>query len=81
MSTEISQFEAKAYKRLYELYRSTLMNIIHQAKNAVDYKSENPEGMKEIMSFIADEKKWDHCGIENKTTTIVIDELEKCLNQ
>jgi hypothetical protein len=81
MSTEISQFEAKAYKRLYELYKSTLLRIIHQARNAVDYKLENQKEMNEMMIFIADEHKWDACGIESKIDSKIIDELEKCLNQ
>ena len=80
MSTEISQFEARAYKRLYELYKSTLLNIIHRAKNSVDYKLENQKEMNEMMTFIADEHKWDHCGIESKANSVIIDELEKCLN-
>lgn len=80
MSTEISQFEAIAYKRLYELYKSTLLAIMHRARNSVEYHSDKPDKMKEIMILISDEKKWDFFGIENKTTSKIIDELEKCLN-
>lgn len=81
MSNEISQFEARAYKRLYELQKSTLLKIINWAKNAVDYKLENQKEMNEMMMFIADEHKWDVCGIESKIDSKIIDELEKCLNQ
>jgi hypothetical protein len=81
MNTEISQFEAKAYKRLYELQKSTLLNIINWARNAVDYKSENQKEMNDMMRNIADEHKWDTCGIESKTNSIIIDELEKCLSK
>jgi hypothetical protein len=81
MSNEISFFEAKAYKRLYELYKSTLLNIIHQARSAVDYKLENQKEMNEMMIFISDKHKWDACGIESKSNSHIIDELEKCLNQ
>lgn len=79
MSNEISQFEARAYKRLYEIYKSTLLAIIHNAKNAVDYKLENQKEMNEMMQYIADEHKWDSIGIESKIDSKIIDELEKCL--
>jgi hypothetical protein len=81
MSSQLSQFEAMAYKRLYEMYKSTLLAIIHTAKNAVDYKLENQKEMNETMQFIADEHKWDSIGIESKIDSKVIDELEKCLGQ
>lgn len=76
---EISQFEARAYKRLYEMYRSTLLTIINKARNSVEFNAEKPDAMKEVMSFIADESKWDYCGIEDNVTTKTIDELERCL--
>lgn len=78
-NTEISQFEAKAYKRLYELYKSTLLGIIMRAKNSVEYHKDKPEEVLTTMSYIADERQWDYFGIEDKTTTKIIDELEKCL--
>jgi hypothetical protein len=79
MSNELSQFEARAYKRLYEMYKSTLLTIVNKAKIAVDYKLENQEEMNQTMQYIADEHKWEHCGIESKTDGKIIDELEKCL--
>lgn len=79
MNNEMSQFEARAYKRLYELYKSTLLSIIHKARNSVEYKSENPEEMLEAMKVLADEKAWDRHGIESKENSKIIDELEKCL--
>lgn len=75
----MSQIEAKAYKRLYGLYKSTLLSIINKARNAVEYYSDNPDRMKEMMGYIADEKQWNYCGIENKVDTKIIDELEKLL--
>lgn len=79
MANELSQFEARAYKRLYEMYKSTLLTIIHKAKSAVDYKLENQEEMNQIMQHISDEHTWEYCGIESKTDSKIIDELEKCL--
>jgi len=79
MSTEITQFEARAYKRLYELYRMTLGNITTRAKNCVEYSLDKPEKVNELMQFIADQSKWDYCGRESKQNTIAINELEKCL--
>jgi dihydroxyacetone kinase-like predicted kinase len=76
---ELTQFEAKAYKRLYELYKGTLLTIINKAKNSAEYLADKPEEMKKAMEYIADEKQWDYCGIEDKTTSKIIDELEKCL--
>jgi hypothetical protein len=79
MSTEITQFEARAYKRLYELYRMTLGTITTRAINCVEYALDKPEDVKKLMQYIADRSKWDYCGIECKQTTIAINELEKCL--
>lgn len=79
MSNEINQFEARAYKRLYELYKSTLLTIIHQSKNTIDYSAGTPEKIREMLEFVADEKKWDAYGIESKQNAVIIDELEKCL--
>jgi hypothetical protein len=45
MSNELSQFEARAYKRLYEMYKSTLFAIINKAKVSVEYKLQNQEEM------------------------------------
>jgi hypothetical protein len=79
MSTVISQFEAKAYKRLYELYKSTLLTIIHNA-NITSYNNANdPERIKEMLKVIGDEKMWDRYSIETKENSKIIDELEKCL--
>lgn len=78
-NNNISQFEAKAYKRLYELYRGTLLRIIHNARNSVEYLKNKPDEMTNMMACIADEKRWDSCGIESNTDTKIIDELEKCL--
>lgn len=80
-SNEMSQFEARAYKRLYELYKSTLQTIVHKANITVEYKSENQKEMNEMMSFIADKQKWEYCGIESKIDGSLIKELEKCLTQ
>lgn len=77
MSTEVNPFEARAYKRLYELYKSTLLTIINRARNAGDIN--DSERIREIMQAIGDEKKWDQYGIESKETAKIIDELEKCL--
>jgi len=33
----------------------------------------------QMMKYISDENTWDHVGIESKTDTVIIDELEKCL--
>lgn len=79
MSNEITQFEARAYKRLYEMYKSTLLAIIHNAKTTSDHNISNPERVKEILQVIGDEKQWEKYGIENKTDGKIIDELEKCL--
>ena len=79
MSNEITQFEARAYKRLYELYKSTLLTIIHRARNSVEYQSGKPDDMLETMKVLADEKVWDRHGIESKENSKIIDELEKCL--
>jgi hypothetical protein len=79
MSKEISQFEARAYKRLYELYKSTLISIIHRAKNSVEYQARKPDAMLEAMKVLSDEKVWDRHGIESKENRKIIDELEKCL--
>lgn len=79
MSNEVNQFEAKAYKRLYELNRSTLLHIIHMARTCVQTQKENSDEYRKIIEFIADIDKWDYCGIQSKTTTKIIDELEKCL--
>ncbi len=79
MSNEITLFEARAYKRLYEMYKSTLLAIIHNAKTAVDYKLQNQKEMNEMMQIIADENKWGSIGIESKIDSKIIDELEKCL--
>lgn len=79
MSNELSQFEARAYKRLYEMYKSTLLAIINKAIVSVEYKLQNQEEMNQAMQYIADENKWGHCGIESKTDGKIIDELEKCL--
>jgi hypothetical protein len=78
MSNEISQFEAKAYKRLYELYKSTLLTIINRAQMTSNMSTDT-ERIKEILHVIGDEKKWDSYGIESKENTKIIDELEKCL--
>lgn len=79
MSTEISQFEARAYKRLYELYKTTPLTIVNKARNSMEYQCDKPDEMKQTMEYIANEHKWDYCGIEDKTATKIIDELEKCL--
>lgn len=79
MSTEVNQFEARAYKRLYGLYKSTLLTIIHNAKITADHSISNPERITEMLRVIGDEKRWDKYGIESKETTKIIDELEKCL--
>lgn len=79
MANDLSQFEARAYKRLYEMYKSTLITIIHRAKNSVEYQGGKPDEMLATMTLISDEHKWDHCGIESKTDGKIIDELEKCL--
>lgn len=79
MSNEVNQFEARAYKRLYELYKSTLLTIIHRARNSVEYQNGKPEEMLQSLEFIGYEMHWDKCGIESKETTKIIDELEKCL--
>lgn len=79
MSTEVSQFEARAYKRLYELYKSTLLTIIHNANTTYYNNLNNPERIKEMLQVIGDEKMWDRYGIESAETAKVIDELEKCL--
>jgi hypothetical protein len=73
-----NQFEAKAYKRLYELYRSTLLAIINKARISAEHDA--PDSMKITMSYIGNEHKWDQCGIEDKATSKIIDELEKCLS-
>lgn len=78
-NNEISQFEAKAYKRLYELYRGTLLTIVNRARNASEYLKDKPEDVLKLMTYIGDEKQWDFSGIEDKITTKIIDELEKCL--
>lgn len=79
MSTEITQFEARAYKRLYEMYKATLLKIINKASNCVFYHSDDKEEIKKLMTYISDEKHWDYSGIENAVDTKIIDELEKCL--
>lgn len=79
MANELSQFEAKAYKRLYEMYKSTLLTIINKARNTVEYHKDTSDENRKLVEFIADEKKWDYCGIESKTDAKIIDELEKCL--
>lgn len=76
-SNEISQFEARAYKRLYELYKSTLLTIINKAMMTSD--SADNERVKEILNVIGDEKMWDRYGIESKETSKIINELENCL--
>lgn len=81
MSTEISQFEAKAYKRLYELQKSTLLTIINKARVTADHSTSNPERVKELLSVIGDKKQWDSYGIESRQNTVIIDELEKCLDK
>lgn len=78
MSAEVTQFEARAYKRLYELYKSTILTIINRARTTSDM-STDPERIKEILQVIGDEHKWDSYGIESKETSKIIDELEKCL--
>jgi phosphatidylinositol kinase/protein kinase (PI-3 family) len=77
--SDISQFEAKAYKRLYQLYKSTLLTIINKARMTADHSISNPERVMEIMRVIGDEKQWDSYGIESKQISAIIDELEKCL--
>jgi hypothetical protein len=79
MSNEISQFEARAYKRLYELYKSTMLTIIHVARTTSDHSIIDPERVKEMLRVIGDEKQWDKYGIESKENGKIIDELEKCL--
>jgi hypothetical protein len=81
MSNEMTQFEARAYKRLYELYKSTLLTIINKARNTVEYHNATSDENRKLVEFIADEKRWDYCGIEKNVDTKIIDELEKCLNQ
>jgi hypothetical protein len=79
MSKEISQFEARAYKRLYGLYKSTLLTIINMAKRTVEYSTQESDEYKKLLTFIGDEKQWDYAGIENKIDSKIIDELEKLL--
>lgn len=79
MSNEVNQFEARAYKRLYELYKSTLLTIIHNAKNISYHNANEPERIKEMLQVIGDEKMWDRYGIKSAETAKIIDELEKCL--
>ena len=79
MSNEVNQFEARAYKRLYELYKSTLLTIIHQTRNTIQFSSGTPEKIHEMLLVVSDEKKWNAYGIESAETTKIIDELEKCL--
>jgi hypothetical protein len=79
MSNEISQFEARAYKRLYEMYKSTLVTIIHVAKNTSESNPFNPARCEEILTAIGDEKCWDKYGFESKGDSKIVDELEKCL--
>jgi hypothetical protein len=79
MSKEITQFEARAYKRLYGMYRSTLLTIVNMARRTVDHSTQESDEFKKLLTFIADEKQWEYSGIESKTDTKIIDELEKCL--
>jgi hypothetical protein len=80
MSKEISQFEAKAYKRLYEMYKSTLLKVIHNANTTIAYSSDKPEVVLKMLTVISDERSWDSNGIESKIDAKIIDELEKCLS-
>jgi len=79
MSNEISQFEARAYKRLYELYKSTLLTIINRAKTTSETSPFDTNRVEEILRVIGNEKEWDKYGIESKRESAIIDELEKCL--
>jgi hypothetical protein len=81
MSNEINQFEARAYKRLYGIYKSTLLSIINKARTTVQFASDKPERLLEMLTFIGDEHTWGEVGIESKTDAVIIDELEKCLQE
>ncbi len=79
MSNEISQFEARAYKRLYGLYKATTLAIIRKARATVDDSSVSSEKIEEILRAIGYEHKWEEHGIEDKITSRIINELENCL--
>lgn len=79
MSKEISQFEARAYKRLYGMYKSTLLTIVNMANRTVEHSTQESDEFKKLLTFIGDEKQWNYSGIESTIDTKIIDELEKCL--
>jgi hypothetical protein len=70
----------KAYKLLAQLRGQMLSRIEHEAKNKTEYCKDKPEKSQELMEYISNPAKWDHCGLLSKEDKKVLETLEYLLN-
>jgi len=78
MSNE--KMELKAYKLLAEIRGSLLNQIIHDAKNKIQYKQDDIDELRTLAEYISNPKKWDYTGYIHKEDIKVMEVLEFLLN-
>lgn len=72
--------ELKAYKILAETYKSMFYHVMDRARNCVQYKSNTPEDIIDVLSSISNPEKWDYSGLISKERQAVLDTVEYLLN-
>jgi hypothetical protein len=70
-------FKERAYKILYEKYKSMFMNIQNRARSKAEYGED--ASIKETLGFIGNPDKYSYCGIIQKEDIAIVNTLEECL--
>ena len=76
---EETNFKEKAYKILYEEYKSLFESINREARSKIEYGKD--EDKIDLLSNIADSDKYSHCGLIRKEDIKVVQTLEECLGE
>jgi len=78
--TTSEKMELKAYKLLAQLRYDMLSRIQNEARNKVEYRKDKPEESQQLLEYIANPAKWDHCGLLRKEDKKLLEILEFLLD-